>query len=305
MKSPVILAVVAVVIIIVGGALLKGFADQGTSDPTSSVLNGAPRGLLGLHLLLRSSPALVIDVITRFDEDPAIAVGDVVLVAPPERSAWTGAEVKALVADVERGAHLVVACDDEDARNGRLKALLIAAGVECYRADVAIGDESVTLAVGALHGDALYVRGTGRVRPKGTAPAFSAWSAGPDAVVVKRSLGAGSITVLGSATVIANDGLAEAANAAFALRELKRHRVLVDERHHRSRSRAAVLMAAAKGAGPITGLFALVTLVPLSLLALVPRPGDPPRADEVAHGAPAAEAAARALAALLTHARAR
>lgn len=319
MKRPGLLVAIAVVVILVGGALLKGFGDQTTSDPTASVDNGAPRGFLALALLLRAQGRTV-DVVRTFDEAVTPAPGDVVLVPPPEKSAWTEREASDLLAHVNRGAHVVIACDDEEQRNDNLKALAVAAGIECRRADVAIGDEASKRAVAALPGapEPLSVRGTGRVRPRGGSPAFPAWSAGADAVVVKRPLGQGSVTVLGSATIFANDGLAHDANAAFAMRELAPSisqevsadgtvtthtgRVVVDERHHRSRSRAAVLSAAAKGWGPWTALAGLALLVPLSLLMLVPRAGDAPRVEEERRGAPAAEAQARALAALLVHA---
>lgn len=307
MRRPGLLVVVAVVVIIVGGALLKGFGDQGTSDPVASVDNGAPRGFLGLALLLRAQGRTV-DVVRTFDEQVTPAPGDVVLVGPPEKSGWTDAESSSLLEHVRRGAHLVIACDDEEARNQRLKELAVAAGVECVRADVAIGDEASTLALAALPGSPapLYVRGTGRVRPRGAAPTFAVWTAGADSVVAKRPLEAGSITIVGSATLFANDGLARDANAAFALRELAPStdtgRVIIDERHHRSRSRAAVVSAATKGWGPLTALAALALLVPFSLLMLFPRPGDAPRIEEERRGAPAAEAQARALAALLVHA---
>lgn len=307
MRSPLVLAVIAVAVVIVGGALLKGFGDRGSSDPVASVLNGAPRGVLALRLLLSDDAGRRVDVVTSFDEPMRIEPGDAVLVMPPERSGWIDAEAAAVFDAAARGARVVIACDDEEARNVRLKPLLEAVGVECFRADLVLGDESIKRATGALYpsSGALFVRGTGRVAARSASSAFAAWSAGADAVVVKRNVGAGSITVLGSATVLANDGLGQEANAAFAMRELGSGRVVIDERHHRSRSRAAVLTAAAQGAGPITALFALVLLVPLSLLSLVPRPGDPPGDDEDAQGAPAAEASARALAALLVHARGR
>lgn len=318
MRRPAVLVVLAAALMIVGGALLKGFGDQGTSDPIASVDNGAPRGLLGLSLLL-AARGYEVKVVRSFDETLAVSPADVVLVAPPERSAWIEAEVAELMAFVGSGARLVIACDDEEQRTARLKSLLLGVGVDCVRADVAIGDEAVTKGMATVPGPAtaepLFVRGTGRVKPKGGAPTFPAWTAGADTVVMKRSLGIGSVTVLGTATLIANDGLAKDANAAFILGELalmalaegaagekSRGRVIIDERHHRSRSRAAVVSAAEKGWGPLTALGALALLIPLSLLALVPRPGDPPRVDEEQRGAPAAEASARALAALLVHA---
>ena len=48
------------------------------------------------------------------------------------------------------GPHVVIACDDEEERNDRLQVLLDAVGVECFRADLALGDESVTRATNPL-----------------------------------------------------------------------------------------------------------------------------------------------------------
>ena len=314
MKSPLVYPLTALAVVLVGGALMQCLGDPGVSDPVASVTNGGPRGLLALRLLLASAGGerTRVDVVNSFDEPPQIEPGDAVLVMPSERSAWTDAEADALADAVEQGAHVVIACDDEQERNERLKPLLEAiagpGGVECFRADVTLGDDRVTRATGSLYSEVLFVRGSGRVRTNDTTAAFVAWTAGIDDVVIKHRYGQGSFTVLGSATVLANDGLARDGNAAFALRELvggadaTARRIVIDERHHRSRSRAAVLSAAAQGAGPITALCALVLLVPLSLLALVPRPGDAPRADEREGGAPAAEASVRALAALLLHA---
>jgi hypothetical protein len=300
---PVVLFTVG--LMIAGAAFLKGFGDTATNDPTASVLNGAPRGLLGLHLLLAAEGQRV-HRLGAFDEELPPPGGHTILVPPPEKSAFTEVEARALLDRAAAGDRIVVLCDDEEVRSDRLRPLVHLAGAECFRADIPIGDTALTEASGVLPGyeRRLYVRGTGRVRPRADAPIFAAWLAGGDAVVLKRGVGRGSITVVGSATVLANDGLARAENAAFALDTLADAReaggaVLFDERHHRSRSRAAVLRAAAEGTGPITALLVLALLVPLSLLALVPRPGDAPRPDDVRGGAPAAEAQARALAALL------
>lgn len=299
--GPVVLLTVG--LMFVGAAFLKGFADTNASDPKASVGNGAPRGLLALWLLLAAEKQPRV-LLARFDDAPPPPGRNTLLVPPPEASAWLDDEVNHVMERVRQGDRLVILCDDDGPRTERLEALLDAAGATCFRADVPIGDEAVTQATGVLPGypQTLYVRGAGRVRPRPSAPSFTAWTAAADGVVVRRQVGAGAVTVVSSATVLANDGLGEAENAAFALAALAPSpggSVIIDERHHASRSQVAVLEAALRGAGPLTALLALILLVPLSLLALSPRPGDPPRVDDVRVGAPAAAAQARALAALL------
>jgi hypothetical protein len=128
---------------------------------------------------------------------------------------------------------------------------------------------------------------------------------GQDPIVALRTIGKGTALVVGSATVIANDGIAQAENAAFLL-DLAAlgggAPVVVDQRFHVPRARTAFVSAAKKGAGPTTAAVALALLVPLSLLALAPRRGDLARTS-LEDGAPAAEAQARALAALLDRAK--
>ncbi|MBI1946949.1 MAG: DUF4350 domain-containing protein [Deltaproteobacteria bacterium] len=293
------------VLVLLGVTMLRGSVAPGDDDPTASVANGAPRGLLALALMLEDR-AVAHEVRSSFDgAEPA--EGALVVVPPPERSAWSDDDARALLAWVERGARALVLCDEDGARNERLSALLTAVGATCERIDVAIGDVALTDARGTAPGFSrhLVVRGTGRVRPKGPSPVVPAWRVGNDDVVVKRQLGDGMVTVLGSATVIANDGLAEGDNAAFLLDELRRaptSRVIIDERHHHNRRQGLWAAAFGRGLGPLTGALALLLLVPLSLLGLAPRVGDPPTVDDEREGAPAAAAQARALAALLSRA---
>lgn len=295
----------ACALVVVGVAVVKGSTDVGAQDPAASTTNGGPRGLLGLKLLLAAEGQKVHarqrfgDALTPEGASPEPS-SLVVLVPPPERTAWTDTEVAELEGLAAAGARIVILCDDEETRNDRSRALLRAFGADCFRADVPIGDDSLTTATSSLVHDApaLFVRGTGRARPRAGAPMFAAWSAGSEPVVVQGVLGAGELVVVGSTTVWANDGLAERGNAALAVQTLARAGgvVVVDERHHGSRAATELIAAAERGYGPWTAVFALSLLVPLSLLGLAPRPGDAP-ASIVMDGAPAAEAQARALAA--------
>mgnify|MGYP001609786145 FL=1 len=305
MRRTALAILASVLLILLGVTLLKGSVALENDDPTASVANGAPRGLLALSLLFAARDAPV-SVLRSFN-DPAPADGTLLVVPPPERSSWTEQEAVALLAWVDRGGRALVLCDEDDARNRRLGALLEAVGVSCERVDVAIGDVALTSAQGTMAGFAreLAVRGAGRVRPKGPTPVVPAWRVGNDDVVIKRQLGAGLVTVVGSATVLTNDGLATADNAVFALDEQRRAPaavVVFDERHHHLRHQGAWAAALTRGLGPLTALLALLLLVPLSLLGLAPRPGDAPRGEDDDDGAPAAAAQARALAALLARA---
>jgi hypothetical protein len=117
----------------------------------------------------------------------------------------------------------------------------------------------------------------------------------PGAVV---AVGTGELVVLGSASVLANDGLAEADNARLLWWLTRgRARVVVDERHHLSRGAAAWQRASLQGPGPVTAIVCLLLLVPLAMLSLAPRRGELLADDDVL--VPAAVARVRGLAALL------
>ncbi|MCC7074114.1 MAG: DUF4350 domain-containing protein [Deltaproteobacteria bacterium] len=305
MKRTALGFLVSALLVLVGITALRGTVSAENDDPIASVHNGAPRGLLAIAVLLEQHEVPL--TVRRTFEDPEPIDGALWVVPPPERTSWTEQDARALLAWVEGGGRALVLCDEDAARRERLRPLLDAVGVVCDRVDVAIGDVAFTDARGTMPGFArgLVVRGSGRVRAKGPTSVVPAWRVGNDEVVVKRQVGDGMVTVLGSATVLANDGLALGENAAFLLDELARSaasHLVVDERHHRMRVHGVWANAFARGAGPRTGALALLLLVPLSLLALSPRPGDAPPADDEGAGAPAAAAQARALAALLARA---
>src|SRR5262249_23651205 len=149
-------------LVLVGAVLIKMFGDPTTSDPTATVENGAPRGLLGLRLLLAAHSVNSVAG-TRFDDALPPAGHSLVIGPPPERSAWTTKEADTLLARVRAGDDALVLCDEDQERTERLQALLDELGVECERADIPLGDESLTKATGVMPGYArtLYVRGAG------------------------------------------------------------------------------------------------------------------------------------------------
>ena len=305
--------VITLVVLFVGALLLKGNADVGDGNPIASVDNGAPRGLLALRMLYEKHGVSVVVMrepsasLSQVLEGVDVSAGALVIEPPPESSTFLDDEVAQLLHDSDAySADVLVLCDDEAVRTDRLKPLLTALDVACVHPDVDV--EGDTLAGGApktAHGlmpgwaSELAVAGAGRVTV--TAPTLPAWSVGDD-VVVADSLGkAARRLVLGTTTVVSNDGLVEGDNAAFALSLVPAGgTVVIDERHHRSRAGSTLALALTRGAGPITGLLALLLLVPLSLLSLAPRPGDGPGDDDDAPLVLAADRQARALAAFLS-----
>jgi hypothetical protein len=304
---------VTLVVLVLGALLLKGTADVGDGNPIASVDNGAPRGLLALRLLYEKH-GIAVQVLREPTTSLATALegvdvsaGALVIEPPPEASSFLDDEAAQLLDDAEaHSADLLVLCDDEAPRTDRLKVLLGTLHVECVRPDddVTIDDmttNAAKVALGVLPAwrAALSVHGAGRV--KVTVPALPAWTVGDD-VIVADVLGKNTRRwVVGSATVLSNDGVVEGDNAAFALSLVPAGgTVVVDERHHRSRAGNTLALALTHGAGPLTGLLALLLLVPLSLLSLAPRPGDGPGDDDDAPLVLAADRQARALAAFLS-----
>lgn len=259
--------------LVLGALLLQGLAAGEASDPTASADNGAPQGLLALALFWEQRGH---EVTRRHSFDVPWPEGEaLVVVPPPEGSVWTAAEARALLDRVDRqGLLVLVACDEEPQRARRLEALLGALGARCEMADSGQREASGTLPGFSAR---LFVRGGGRVTLTDDAPAIPAWTVeGGEGVAVRVYLGRGAVTVLGSASVLSNDGLAEGDNARFAAELLPAGaRVVFDEAHHQVRGQQ-VLSEAFGGLGPRLAGLALALLVPAVLLGFAPRRGDAP-----------------------------
>lgn len=294
MKGQGTLVALAVAAVLVGALLLKGVAREPPSDPTASMDNGAPAGWLALRLLLEERG---VSLVQRRAGDEPWPDGPALLVAPPpEAAGWRDAEAAAVLARVREGRlALLLVCDEEPLRNQRASRLFHLVGVSCAPTGKPGSSARGTL---PAYAHALSVQGTGRVTAAGDTLAVPAWVDDEGAaVVLRRRVGDGVVTVLSSATVLANDGLARAENAAFFLSLVPRTGpVLFDESHHKVRG-IEVLQRAFDTTGPKVASVALLLLVPFVLLGFAPRRGDPPPAE----GEPepfAARAQARALAAL-------
>jgi hypothetical protein len=302
LPGPLKALLIAAVVLFVGAAILQRAGPAGRSDPIASVDNGGPRGWLLLWLALEQDGRDAVRVDSDGALDAAVAsapggaAGVVMLVPPPEQTAFSTAEVAGVQTLLAAGARIVVVCDPDKDRQKRLRPLLAGTGVRCV-GDVDTPPSTTTLAAPALK---VFARDGGRVliddEAVGVLPMSAAESDIPTGAVV--AAGAGELIVLGSASVLANDGLAEADNARLLWWLARgRSRVIVDERHHLSRGAAAWQRASLQGPGPMTALVCLVLLVPLTILSLAPRRGELLADDDLI--VPAAVARVRGLAALL------
>lgn len=284
----------ALAALLVGALLLKGITKDGPRDPRASADNGAPQGLLALALLLEGRG---VQVEKRRDFDEPFPEGrSLLVVPPPEGSAWREREVSAVLERVREGdVDVMVLCDEADVRTARLSAWLDALELRCAALE---GEEKRGRGTLPRYAAELFVRGGGRVELAEERSGVPAWIDDEgDAVVVRERVGAGAVTVVGSTTVVSNDGVAAEDNAGFFLSLVPEGaRVVFDEAHHTVRS-AAVLDEAFSGTGPKVALVALLLLVPAVLLGFAPRRGDPP-AELPADTFLAARTAAEALAGL-------
>ncbi len=295
MKGQGVLVAITVAAVLIGALLLKGLAQEPPADPTASTSNGAPAGWLALALLL-DKRGVPLEVRRSFraewPEGPAL-----VLVPPAEVSGWSEEEVSLLLERVRTASlEVVLVCDEDPTRNRRLAHWWSALDVDC--APVAGAPGATAHGTMPAYPYRLFVRGRARAGSSGAALAVPAYVDDDGrGVVLRRPLGAGYVTVLSSSTLLANDGLAEAENAALLLSLVPAGgRVVVDESHHQQRG-ADVIERAFDAPGPKVGAVALLLLVPFVLLGFAPRRGDPPPSSSGPEPA-AARAEARALAAL-------
>lgn len=279
--------------LVVGALLLKGFAGEGPDNPVASVSNGHPRGLLALARWWEARHGGVVVRTSYADPIP----DGVLLVPPPEVGIWNEPETRALLTRVEQGdLDVIVLCDDHAARNRGLKTLVSAAGVTCK------GEGSAAVVTSRVPGwpETLSFRGPGGLELNAGSTAVPVYGDDEGPQVVAAPHGRGRVWVVASASAFTNDGLATRDNAAVLDALVGGRPLTIEEAHHHVR-RGEVLAAAFGRPGPQVGLLALLLLLPLSWLALVPRPGDAPTPD-LRPRLPAAEAAARALAALFVRA---
>ncbi len=279
LPAPVIAVAVAALLLLIGTALLQATTSSSRSDPVASVDNGGPRGLLLLQLALSADRRVVVS-------HDGVALDDVVtdwahalvLVPPPEQSAFSAAEVTRLRDLAARGARVVVGCDGNPARRKRLRALVDPTGLRCTAlADGAKATASVDVdsVDGVRH---LEVLDRGRVALDETHAGLLPLSNEDNearVVVASAVVGHGEIVVLGSMSLWSNDGLVRADNAALLqVFVADRTTVVVDESHHQTRFDAVVARAKLQGPGPRTAAVCAVLLVVLALLSWAPRTGE-------------------------------
>lgn len=295
MRGQGFIVALAVTAVLVGALLLKGVAQEPPSDPTASVDNGAPAGLLALKLFLEKRGITV--VVRRSFGEPWTEEPALLIVPPAEAAGWREDEVTAALERVEDGRlHVLVVCDEDASRNRRAGHWWSALGVSC----APVGGAAHAQALGTMpaYTHRLVVPGTSRVSSVEGELAVPAYVDGDGkGVALRRPAARGFVTVLASSTLLANDGLAKGDNAAFLLSLVPEGgRVVVEESHHRVRGSEAIEKAFG-ATGPKVAGIALLLLVPFVLLGFAPRRGDPPPSSSQQEPA-AARAQARALAAL-------
>ena len=280
---PLVLALIAAtLVLLVGTALVQATTKDPRGTPVASADNGSPRGLLLLRLALHASgvAVVVVDTTEAFDAAVDSAAIDprrtVIVVPPPEQSAFSSAEVAHLQSLLKAGARVVVGCDGNANRRKRVAPLLSGTGLVCGSLDEG------AKAVDSVDADVAFARrftvlDRGRVSLIEDRAGLLPWSIADDSdrvVVASAVIGGGELVVLGSMSLLANDGLQRDDNAAL-LRRLREGRdvVVIDERHHHSRLDAVVARARLQGPGPVTAAVCLALLLVLSLLAWLPRKG--------------------------------
>ncbi len=297
----------AALLLFLGAAGLQQLRAAGRSDPVASVDNGGPRGWLLWWLALQAEGRDV----ARVRSDLAFAEATspaaippeqlVIVVPPPEQTAFGATEATELRRHLDEGARVVVVCDPSPDRHKRLRSLLAGTGVRCV-GEAELSVSSPRLVAPSMQ---LLLRDRGRVlideEAIGVLPlALEATDVDEGSILgAVVGTGPGELIVLGSATPLANDGLTEGDNAALVWWLARgRSRVVVDERHHLTRGAAVWQRASLQGAGPLTALLCVLLVIPLSLLAFAPRRGERTLSDVVT--VPAAVVRVRGLAALLS-----
>jgi hypothetical protein len=294
--------ILAALLVGAGGFLMRGAGAAEATDPTASIDNAGPRGLLALHILLQRQ-GFVVDIIRGSEFLTPASTASIaprtrlLILPPPEHSGLSKAEAHDLLSLVHQGARLLVLCDGDERRTRRLQPLLHQLGIACTVDDDAPSTATTTTLVPGLPA-AFFLHDRGRL-DLGDSAGVVPFSALGDAVVAAgKTHGAGDVVVLASASAVANDGVAQGDGASFVAFLARGRTVTFDERFHRPRTGALLRRAWAEGSGPLTAVVAVLLLVASSLLSLAPRPGDPP-VPEAERPVPSTTTRVRGLAALL------
>lgn len=290
-----------VAVVLVGALLLKGLGEKGPLDRTISANNGSPYGLLAAARLSASDE---VTVSQRLRFDAALPDAGVLVLPPPEGSYWNDLEADALLERVGTGAlRLVVLCSGNPRRDARFGPLLKKLKVRCGNSEEALEDLEVRAALPGWPA-ALAFTEPALVEAEEGGALFPVYENAAGAVAVGAvTVGAGTVMVVASAEPFVNDAIAAGDHAAAWLSLVDGASAVVFEEAHHTLRREEVFSEAFTGAGPRAGVLALLLLVPLSLLSLLPRPGDAPTASG-APESPAARSQILALASMLHTARA-
>lgn len=264
---------------IIGVAVLQESTALNPQNERASVHNADPRGLMLLHDWLQRS-AIKSSIQTQLNDEHGPHQETLWVVPPPENASWLPGEVATLLDRVKnRGDAVLILCDPDRLRPGNLKAWFERTGIQCK------GEPRPTEAMSERFGSPLFQEDnlTIAMRTRGwfeTKPDVLWWPLFQEKdgrpLLIESKIGKGSVYVALSASMFQNDGLGNY-DHGFVLKELliRGRAVVIDEAHHMSRTRDMVTRALRKESVQL-GFFAFLLLIPLSLLGLAPRAGDPP-----------------------------
>jgi hypothetical protein len=283
MKDASRLAGIALFLCIAGVLLLQGASGSRAQDERASIYNPDPRGLMLLHRWLESRGIKTL-VQDEFGEEVAGGPDVLFLVPPPENASWLPKEVDAIVQKVKKGeCDVLILCDPDRERQGNLRVWMDAVGIQCR------AEDNPTEAMKTAFGKSLFpafpesiaARTRGHLRIESDVswwPLYQDEKGAP--WIVQRSMGRGVVYVALTPSPFQNDGLMHA-DHAFLMKErfVQNKTVVFDESHHHSRRREVFHNALGR-LGVKAGALAFLLLIPLSLLGMAPRPGDPPTRTE-------------------------
>lgn len=258
-------------ILMAGIFLLRGAAQNTNVNPVVSALNKAPRGVMGYARWLESKQVSVaVDSLLPL-RDLSSSEDTLLIVPPSEYARWQQSEVKALMTAVYKGASLMILCDEEKTRNVRMKTLLDELDAHCLD-----GGQATVMHDSPMPRWPMKVLSRGEARLKLSqgntmVPLFADGELEP--FVAQSIHGKGRITLVASASVMANDTVVKEGNLAFLESVRADKKVVFLEGHHRARD-AEFIDAAFSRLGPVVATIAFCLLPLVLLMGALPRRGD-------------------------------
>lgn len=258
-------------VLLVGIVLLRGAAQNTNVNPVVSALNKAPRGVMGYARWLESKNVKVeVDTLLPL-RDLESSENTLLIVPPSEYARWQKSEVTRVMTAVYQGASLLILCDEEKTRNLRMGAFF-----EELQAFCLDGGQAALMHASPLPRWSMKVLSRGEARLKlkeGSEMMHLFADEALETFAAQKIHGQGRITLVASASVMANDTIVKEGNLAFLESVRSNKKVVFLEGHHRARD-AEFIGAAFSRLGPVVATIAFCLLPLVLLLGALPRRGD-------------------------------